>query len=314
MIKDFHLNEVVSDYFLVNKCEIATSSAGKPYGRLVLEDASGTITAMMWDNVQQIQNLESGQIVHAQFLVSKYKDTPQAKITSISLADPANVSIDKLIATSQFNCDDMLSEIIEIAKTIEDPWYAKLVHYFYSDPSFLKRFRNHPAAVGIHHAYCGGLLQHTLFVTKNSRAVAANYDNVSMDLVTTVALLHDIGKLHELQALPSHDFTNNGNFIGHVVEGQNMIRDACKDIDGFPDAKRDVVCHCILAHHGELEFGSPVKPSLIEAFIVNACDQIDAKSEIFAKHLNDNEAQLQKSGFTSKSSLLGVHITDSRLY
>ena len=194
MIKDFHLNEVVSDYFLVNKCEIATSSAGKPYGRLVLEDASGTITAMMWDNVQQIQNLESGQIVHAQFLVSKYKDTPQAKITSISLADPANVSMDKLIATSQFNCDDMLSEIIEIAKTIEDTWYAKLVHYFYSDPSFLKRFRNHPAAVGVHHAYCGGLLQHTLFVTKNSRAVAANYDNVSMDLVTTVALLHDIGK------------------------------------------------------------------------------------------------------------------------
>ena len=109
MIKDFHLNEVVSDYFLVNKCEIATSSAGKPYGRLVLEDASGTITAMMWDNVQQIQNLESGQIVHAQFLVSKYKDTLQAKITSISLADPANVSMDKLIATSQFNCDDMLS-------------------------------------------------------------------------------------------------------------------------------------------------------------------------------------------------------------
>lgn len=314
MIKDLKLNAVVSDDFLLDKCELATTTAGKQYGRIVLSDATGKLNAMLWDNVQQIAELHAGQIVHAQFVVTQYNNTLQAKLSFIAPTDSSNVSLEKFLASSRFDCNEMLVEIIEIAKSIKDPWYSKLVHKFYSDSGFLKKFRNHPAAVTVHHAYCGGLLQHTLNVTKLSRMVAKNYDCVNVDLVTTVALLHDIGKMHEIQSLPVHDFTDNGNFIGHVVESQNMIRDACREIDGFPDAKRDLVCHCVLAHHGELEHGSPVKPVVVEAFIVHECDNIDATTEIFYSHLHENEAQMQASNFTSKNKILGTRITDANLY
>lgn len=314
MIKDLKLNAVISDDFLLDKCEIATTAAGKQYGRLVLSDASGEINAMLWENVQQIAELHSGQIVHAQFVVTQYQNALQAKLSFIAPTDQSNAQLEKFIASSRFDCNEMLVEIIEIAKTIEDPWLSKLVHKFYSDSTFLKKFRAHPAAVSIHHAYCGGLLQHTLNVTRLARMVAKNYDCINVDLVTVVALLHDIGKLHEIQSLPAHDFTDNGNFIGHVVESQNMIRDACREIEGFPDQKRDLICHCILAHHGELEYGSPVKPAVIEAFIVNACDNIDAKTEIFYTHLHKNEAQLKSANFTGKNNILGTKVTDANLY
>lgn len=307
MIKDFRLHDEITAEFLLDKCEIATSSAGKKYGRITLSDASGKIDSVMWNNVSQISDLKSGDIVHVQLLVESFNDALQGRIITIAKSAAEDIDLTKLLPSTRFDCNEMLAEVIEYAKGIKDVWLSKLVYKFYSDSEFLKKFRTHPAAVSIHHAYFGGLLQHTLNVTRLATLTARNYDYVNTDLVTTVALLHDIGKLHEIASLPAHAFTANGNLLGHIVEGQNMIRDACASIPDFPDDKRDIVCHCILAHHGELEYGAPVKPAMVEAFIVSACDNIDAKAELFYSATQENK--FDDSGFTSKNFYLGTRIT-----
>lgn len=313
MINDLKLHDTVCGDFILDNCEICTSKNNKQYGRVTISDASGTICGNMWSNYQQLLELHKGDIVRAHFSVESYLDVLQAKITYIAKQDSSDVKLDELIPASPYDCDNMLAEVIDIAKKIEDADLSRLVCFFFSDPAFLKQFRWHPAAATNHHNFIGGLLQHTLSVTKLAISVADLYGFVCTDLVVTVSLLHDIGKLHELQSLPIHGRTMNGHLIGHVVESQNMVRDACQKLKDFPRDKMECVCHCILSHHGELEYGSPVKPKLVEGYIVHMCDNIDAHVEIFHRHLEENRRALD-NGFTSINRLLGVNITEWSSY
>lgn len=314
MIKDLKLNDVTSDDFLLSQCECITSGSGRQYGRVVLEDASGKMDGVLWDNVHLLNAFKSGDIVHAQIAINQYKGVLQAKIISMSHAETDSGILKKVIPTSPYDIDAMLLECIEFVKSINDEWLSKLVNYFYSDSAFLKKMRNHPAAANVHHAYSGGLLQHTLNVTRLVSGVAQVYPYLNRELAITVALLHDIGKMQELNSLPAHTYTVNGNLIGHVVEGQNMVRDACNSISGFPADKRDLVCHCILSHHGQMEYGSPKIPAVLEAMVVNMCDLIDSRTEQYYQHCELNRTQLEADMFTPFNNYLGTRITDQALF
>lgn len=316
MIFDLKANDVSTITCIMSKCDIATSKFGQSFAKIILEDSSGKMNCVMWDNIHRLDNLKPGDVVQATILIETYNNSLQARIRNIEKASADNTDFAKLIKMSRFDVNTMVTEIIDLAKTIQDVWWSKLACYFYSDSDFLKVFRMHPAAKSMHHAYGGGLLQHTLHVAKLTDAVCSIYSNdpLDRDLAVTVALLHDIGKLHELQALPKHGYSVNGRFVGHVVESQNMIRDACSSIADFPDDKRDLICHCILAHHGELEYGSPKVPMCLEAMIVHYCDMIDSREDILISAVDENRASLQDDKFTPFVKGLNTSITTSELF
>ena len=154
------------------------------------------------------------------------------------------------------------------------------------DKDFVKKFKAHSAAKMVHHGFVGGLLEHTVGVTKLSNFFAAMYPMLNRELLLTAAMCHDIGKMHELSPLPENDYTDEGNLLGHIVMGSEMISEAARTIDGFPKELEMELKHCILAHHGELAYGSPKKPALVEAFALNFADNMDAKMETLKEMLN----------------------------
>lgn len=316
MIKDLKTNDVITGIFVLTKREVGTTKNGQPYAKLCFEDASGTLNGVLWDKLFMLDPFNVGDIVQVSCVIESYNSALQAKVQGLSKPDPNQVDLSTLFPSSKYDVQQMLSEIIDLAKSIQDAWLSKLIHCFYSNSDFLKKLRNHPAAKSVHHAYSGGLLQHTLNVARLTDHACSIYteSRINRDLAVTVALLHDIGKLHELQPLPTHEYTMCGNLIGHVIESQNMVRDACNGIPEFPVELRDLMCHCILAHHGELEFGSPKVPMCTEALIVHCCDLLDSRVEICDKFYEANEKTLQQDRITPYCNALGTRLTASYLF
>ena len=182
---------------------------------------------------------------------------------------------------------------------MENPYLKKLAgSFFIEDADFAKRFKFHSAAKSVHHGFVGGLLEHTLSVTKLSAYFADNYKILNKDLLVCAAMFHDIGKLEELSTFPENDYTDEGQLLGHIMIGAMEIAERIKTIDGFPEKLAHEMEHCILAHHGELEYGSPKKPALPEAVALSYADNIDAKMETMRELLaNVPEGDTQWQGF-----------------
>ena len=169
--------------------------------------------------------------------------------------------------------------------SVKNQYLSQLLHSFFDNKEFERRFKFHSAAKSVHHGFVGGLLEHTLGVTKNCDYFAKMYPVLNRDLLLTAAIFHDIGKLKELSTFPENDYTDAGQLLGHIMIGAEWVGDAIKSIDGFPVVLANELKHCILAHHGELEFGSPKKPALVEALALSFADNIDAKMETFRELL-----------------------------
>ena len=181
---------------------------------------------------------------------------------------------------SKCDIDEMYGELMAIIKTIQNPYLSRLLELFFvEDEAFIKRFRFNSAAKTVHHGFVGGLLEHTLNVTKLCDFYTKAYPALNRDLLLTAAIFHDIGKTKELSLFPQNDYTNDGQLLGHIMIGAEMVHDAAQKIDGFPQELENQLKHCILAHHGELEYGSPKKPAMVEAVALNLADNADAKME-----------------------------------
>ena len=173
-------------------------------------------------------------------------------------------------------------------KSVKDKYLNRLLqNIFINDKEFAEKFKNHSAAKSIHHGFIGGLLQHTLAVAKLCDYYSLQYPILNRDLLITAAICHDIGKVDELSEFPENDYTDEGQLIGHIVMGTMLLDGKMKEIEGFPVKLANELKHCILAHHGELEYGSPKKPALIEALALSFADNTDAKLQIFIEELNN---------------------------
>ena len=174
-----------------------------------------------------------------------------------------------------------------LIQTIKNQYLNKLVSiYFIEDPEFAKAFQFHSAAKSVHHGFVGGLLEHTLSVAKLCDYYASYYPGINRDLLLSAAIFHDIGKLKELSVFPENDYTDDGQLLGHIIIGTEMIGQRIRTIRGFPPRLAAELKHCILAHHGELEYGSPKKPALLEALALNFADNTDAKMETMLEALS----------------------------
>jgi 3'-5' exoribonuclease len=207
--------------------------------------------------------------------------------------DPANY-----LPVSEKNVDDMFAELLGIISSIQNTYLKQLLEsFFVQDQEFAKAFRKSSAAKAVHHGFVGGLLEHTLSVTKLCDYYCTAYPILKRDLLLTAAMCHDIGKVKELSAFPTNDYTDDGQFLGHIVMGSQMVAEKAANIPNFPHALLIQVQHCILAHHGKYEYGSPKLPALVEAVALNYADDTDAKMETFKEILNSSAGNMEWLGF-----------------
>ena len=273
-------------YLCKNKQNLKTK-AGKSYYSLLLQDKTGTVDAKVWDLNNGIEHFESMDFIKVDGMVTSFQGALQVNVRRVRWTQEQEYDMRDYLPTSRFSIDDMMKELTGYITTIQNPYLKALLEsFFVKDAAFIKSFKEHSAAKSVHHGFVGGLLEHTLSVTKLCDFYCRRYPILNRDLLLTAAMCHDIGKTTELSLFPANDYTDEGQLLGHIVVGTEMIHDRIRDIPNFPKVLANELKHCILAHHGELEYGSPKKPALVEALALNLADNTDAKmetmTEIFA--------------------------------
>jgi 3'-5' exoribonuclease len=192
----------------------------------------------------------------------------------------------------------MYNQLMGYIKTMQNPYIKKLLEeIFQKHPVISKDFKYHSAAKTMHHNYRGGLVEHTLSVTQICDFMAPRYQFVDRDMLVACAMLHDVAKIMELSDFPENDYTDEGQLLGHIFMGAQLMRDTAAKIEGFPKQLANLMMHCILSHHGELEYGSPKVPETIEAFILHCADNMDAKTKMFEDMIASNDTQGSWAGY-----------------
>lgn len=271
--------QAVEDIFLVKDMSRAETRSGKPYLTMTLIDRSGEIAGRLWENADAfLESCGAGSLVLINGQAQAYRGTLQLKIDNILPVNKQEADIRHFQQVSKRNIDEMAEEITVLAKSVKDPFCRKLLLKLFKGDSFWADFQQAPAAKSMHHAYLGGLLEHSLAVSKLACLVADFYPALDRDLLLAGALLHDIGKTRELafESFP-FSYTDKGRLVGHLVIGAEMIQEIINTIPGFPQDLGTRLQHLILSHHGRYEFGSPALPMLSEAFVLNFLDDLDAK-------------------------------------
>ncbi|NLG03516.1 MAG: HD domain-containing protein [Clostridia bacterium] len=280
-IEAFKESDRISDIYLIKHKQSAVTKNGKPYENLILQDKTGTIDAKIWDpNSAGIDDFEVLDYVEIFGDVNSFQGALQVSVKRVRKSHEGEYDPADYLPVSSKNIDDMYSELLGYISKLSNVYLKKLLEsFFVEDQAFVKSFKMSSAAKAVHHGFVGGLLEHTLSVTKLCDYYTKAYPVLKKDLLIAAAICHDMGKTRELSLFPENDYTDDGQLLGHIVIGSEMISERAKQIEGFPKVLLAEMKHCILAHHGEYEYGSPKKPALIEAVALNFADNTDAKME-----------------------------------
>ena len=271
--------QAVEDLFMVKDMSRAETRAGKPYLIMTLMDRSGEVAGRLWENADALIGVcQPGSLLRITAQAQAFRGALQLKIDSVLPVNRGDFDETLFLQTTSKDIGEMVAAITSMAAAVKDPFCRKLLLKFFQDDSFLADFQKAPAAKSMHHAYLGGLLEHTLTVSQLAEMLAGFYRLLDRDLLITGALLHDIGKTRELSydAFP-FDYTDKGRLVGHLVLGVEMIQKVISSIKNFPEDLATRLQHLVLSHHGRYEFGSPCLPMLSEAFVLNFLDDMDAK-------------------------------------
>ena len=297
-IGELREGENVNDIYFCKEKQILKTKAGKSYYSMTLQDKTGTIDAKVWDLSNAIEHFDAMDYIAVVGQITSFQGNLQLNISRIRRASDGEYNVDDYMPMTKKNREEMYKEVVALVDSVKEEHLNKLLKMFFvEDKDWVKKFVNHSAAKSVHHGFIGGLLEHTLGVAKMCDYMASNYPIINRDLLITAALFHDIGKLDELESFPINDYTDKGNFLGHIYMGAEVIGEKVKEIPGFPKALELELKHCILAHHGELEFGSPKKPAIVEAMALNFADNADAKLETFTEILSSSNESETWLGF-----------------
>ncbi len=285
-LAELKANQMVEMQLLIRRKNLAQSRNGKDYLNLKLGDSSAEISAFLWDDAARADaGLKEGDCVHIKGRTQMFNGNLQLTLNFIELwqgpVDPRN-----FLPQTTKHIPTLQRDLLQIITDIKDPWLKRLVQaFFVKDKKFAEDFALAPAAKAMHHAWLGGLLEHTLAVALLALKVTPLYPQINADLVLTGALLHDIGKVRELVYERNLDYSTAGRLLGHVMIGVQMIQEKVKTIKNFPEATLLQLEHLILSHHGEYEYGSPKRPKTLEAILLNFVDDLDAKVVAVSSHL-----------------------------
>ena len=298
-IESFREGMHVSDVYLCKNKQIQLTKNGKEYGNVVLQDKTGTIDAKIWDlNSPGVGDFDTMDYVCIEADVTLFQNSNQLNVRRIRKAGEGEYIESDYLPVSKKDIGKMYEELLGFIKSVKNPYLNRLLSsFFVDDAAFAKAFQFHSAAKTVHHGFIGGLMEHTLSVTRLCDYMAGAYPVIKRDLLITAALLHDVGKTRELSSFPLNDYTDEGQLLGHIVIGAQMIHDLAKEIPGFPVDLENQLVHCILAHHGELEYGSPKKPALVEAVALNLADNTDARMETLTEVFAADKGKKEWLGF-----------------
>lgn len=280
-IETLREGERVNEIFLCKNKQIAMTKNGKPYESLILQDKTGTLDAKIWEpGSQGIDDYDKLDYINVYGDITSFQGALQLNIKRVRRVQPGEYDPKDYLPVSEHDIEEMYAELTGYILKMSNPFLRRLASsFFLEDDEFAKRFKFHSAAKSVHHGFVGGLLEHTLGVTRMSNYLAKTYPILNEDLLVTAAMFHDIGKLDELSTFPENDYTDAGQLLGHIMIGAMQIKDRIAGIPNFPKKLENELVHCILAHHGELEYGSPKKPAIAEAVALSFADNIDAKME-----------------------------------
>lgn len=284
-INEWHEGDRIRGIYLCKHKQSAVTKNGKNYENVILQDKTGSIDAKVWEpHSPGIGEYEVMDYIDISGDVSSFAGSLQISLKQIRVAGPGEYEEGDYLPVSKNNASSMQEELFGYIGTIQNTYLKQLLeHLFVENRQFMSDFTKHSAAKSVHHGFVGGLLEHTLGVVRLCDYYAKAYPVINRDLLLTAAMCHDIGKTQELSAFPVNDYTDEGQLLGHIMIGSEMVHDEVAKIPGFPKNLENELKHCILAHHGEYEYGSPKKPALVEAAALNLADNTDAKMEILTE-------------------------------
>ncbi len=291
-INELREGQSVIEHYLCKSRQSLKSRAGKTYLSLKLQDKTGMVDAKVWEMTNDIKAFEENEFIKIDATVVTYQNDIQLNVKRIRRSLEGEYDPADYIPCTEKNIEEMYQKLMSYIKTIQNPYIKKLLEeIFYHNDTVSKHLKTHSAAKSIHHSYMGGLLEHTLSVTEICDFVAPRYQFVNRDILIASAMLHDIGKIIELSEFPENDYTDEGQLLGHLMIGSELIKETASHIECFPKQIENLLKHCMISHHGEYEYGSPKLPKTIEAFILHSADNLDAKTKVIEEMIQNNTNQ-----------------------
>ncbi len=281
-ITDLIEGESVTSFFLLKQVQVRQRRSGEPYLSMVLGDRTGEMAAVMWEGVEEAgKELAEGDVVKVQGLLGTYQRARQLTITRLRKVAPEEIVAEDYLPRSQQDPTALLAHLRATVDAMQEPSLQRLLRDLLADEDFMADFTVAPAAKNIHHAVLGGLLEHTASVVGLCRVLAEYYPAVDRDLLLAAAMLHDVGKVRELTWDRVFDYSDAGRLLGHITLGALLVEARIREISDFPEALAQRLLHCILSHHGELEWGSPRRPKTLEALVLHYAEDLDGKVNAF---------------------------------
>jgi 3'-5' exoribonuclease len=279
-VNELEPNQPVTGLFLVHHKDVRQKKSGDPYLSLTLADRTGELDAKMWDNAAEVINaFERDDFVRVKGLYQIFQNRPQLTVHKIAAVAETEVDFADYFPASKRDRDEMFQELLSWIASIANPHLKALLELIFADEAVALAYRTAPAAKSVHHAWLGGLIEHVLSLCRLAKFTAAHYHDIDLDLLLTGVILHDLGKIHELNYARGFSYSTEGQLLGHIVIGMRMVDEKMRLLPDFPAPLRDLVIHLILSHHGELEFGSPKVPMFPEAMLLHHLDNLDSKME-----------------------------------
>lgn len=294
-VKDFTEGERVSTPLLISSLVRGTTNSGNPYLSLVLQDSTKAIEAKLWDVKPELEKqLEVGKVYDFDVEVIKYKNNLQAKVLKVLPLPQSEIDMDDFVFRSPVSKETLRANIQEGINLIGNENIAKIVS------SCLNYYNNsvydYPAAAKIHHNFIGGLATHTSGMIKVAAALCTIYPSLNRDYLIAGVIIHDLGKIEELTSPVVTEYTKQGKLLGHISIMDARLLQIGKDL-GLEDSEELLLLrHMVLSHHGQLEYGSPVRPETMEAEMLNLIDNIDARINTIDKALDE----VKEGEFTQK--------------
>ncbi len=277
-ITDIRAGDWVDDIFVLSEKILSQKKDGNNFLNITLSDKTGTIKGVVWDNVDQIAaGITSGDFAHVNGSVSEYRGTLQVVIKIMEPFPSDRIDPSDFLPQTSRDIEGMFERLVKRMNSITTDYLKALIDAFFKDKEFVNKFKTAPAAKKMHHAYIGGLLEHTLSMTSLADKIAGHYSGINRDLLLSGAILHDIGKVDEFEYQFKIDYSDKGRLLNHIVIGLKMVDEKLSEIKYFPEDQVLLLKHLIVSHHGTREFGSPEPPKTIEAVLLNYIDEIDSK-------------------------------------
>lgn len=292
-------NESVEEVFFINEKTIGIGKTGKPYISLKLSDKTGFMDGKIWDRVDILTNVfDKEDFVKVKGVTQLFQGSLQLVISDVKKIDSSDkINIDDFMPDSGIDIEKHWQEVLNLGNSIKNKYLNQLFKSFFSDSNIVEKFKIYPAAKSLHHAYKGGLLEHSLSVAQLSQIVVQHYGRlINRDVLIFTSLLHDLGKIWELDFTIVPTYTDEGKLLGHIVLLDEELTKRVAKINSFPKDLLVYIRHILLSHHGEYEFGSPKRPKIIEALVLHFLDNLDAKFNSFKFAL---EKDVQQGNWTA---------------